>query len=114
MERARLRKKSTVGDYRQRRGEIHFPNKSKITFLVDTGGSDTCIDDHLILGVWMKDVQVESRMFHRYWLTAVARSSSVVLWITYLWFYYLGLQPRRSMHLSHGHSFLFLTLKDQP
>ena len=32
-------------------GEKPTPNKNKVTFLVDTGASDTCIDDHLIPGV---------------------------------------------------------------
>ena len=32
-------------------GETPVPNKNKVTFLVDTGASDTCIDDRLIPGV---------------------------------------------------------------
>ena len=31
-------------------GETPPANKNKVTFLVDTGASDTCIDDHLIPG----------------------------------------------------------------
>ena len=33
-------------------GETPAPNKNKVTFRVDTGASDTCIDDCLIPGVW--------------------------------------------------------------
>lgn len=43
----------------------------------------------------------------------VARSSIIVLWITYMWFQHLDLQSRGTMHPSHVNPVHFFFLKDQ-